>query len=247
MLQFGQNKEINVEEIFSTLMKRKRMVERFRFPYSTRQMYDLLMVACRAEVASRRREFVPDEGYMRHVADVARWLTGTDTTFGLFLCGNRGNGKTTLARALKSLYVFLHSDERRTTRDDGQFPKPGFEIITAKELVLLAKAFSNRTRDNMSDVGRYRRLRDVEVLCIDDLGTEPQESLHYGEYVNAAMDMISYRYNEQLCTMATSNLAPDEIRKYYDERFADRLREMMHIVDFGNEPSFRTLKTTITP
>lgn len=222
-------------------MNRKRMVARFRLPYTDRQVYDLLLAACASEVALRHRQFAATECYTRHIADVARWLTSSDTTFGLFLCGNRGNGKTTLMKALKSLYNYLHSDEGYTDRED-RFPSYGFEIITAKELVLLAKSYNNRTRDNVADVGRYKRLRDVEVLCIDDLGTEPRESLNYGDYVNAAMDMVSYRYEEQLCTMATSNLAADEIRTYYDERFADRFREMMHIVDFGNETSFRTIR-----
>lgn len=226
-------------------MKRKRMVARFRLPYTTSQTYSLLMAACQVEVTSRRRKFEVTDDYRRHVADVARWLTSEDSTFGLFLCGNRGNGKTTLMKALRSLYGYLHSDESYTSQE-ALWPPFGFEIITAKELVLMAKAYNNRTRENTSDVARYKRLRDVEVLCIDDLGTEPRESLNYGDYVNAAMDMISYRYEEQLCTMATSNLAATEIREYYDERFADRFREMMHIVDFGNEPSFRTVKPQTT-
>lgn len=217
------------------------MVARFRFPYTARQVYDLLLAACQSEVALRHRRFLASDKYMRHIADIARWLTSDDTTFGLFLCGNRGNGKTTMVKAMKSLYHYLHSDEGYNSHDDS-FPLHGFEIITAKELVLLAKSYNNRTRDNAADVKRYKRLRDVEVLCIDDLGTEPRESLNYGDFVNAAMDMVNYRYEEQLCTMATSNLAADEIRQYYDERFADRFREMMRIVDFGNETSFRTIK-----
>lgn len=218
------------------------MVTRFRFPYTPRQMYDMLLAACCAEVASRRREFVPSKDYLRHVADVAKWLTGTEPTFGLFLCGNRGNGKTTLVKALKTLYNYLHSDEGISS-GDGRYPLYGFEIITAKELVLLAKAYNNRTRDNSADVARYKRLRDVEALCVDDLGTEPSDSLNYGDFVNAAIDMISYRYDAQLCTMATSNLSATDISDYYDERFADRFREMMHIVNFGNEPSFRDVES----
>lgn len=41
--------------------------------------------------------------------------------------------------------------------------------------------------------------------------------------------------------LASSNLAASEIAEYYDERIADRFREMMHIVNFGQEPSFRKL------
>ena len=222
------------------LMSRKRMVERFRLPYTDQQACDLLLAACTAEVALRHRRFEATADFKRHIADIAQWLTSDDTTFGLFLCGNRGNGKTTMMKALKSLYNYLHSDERYRSREDC-IPSYGFEIVAAKELVLLAKSYNNSSRDNSADVQRYKRLRDVEVLCIDDLGTEPRESLNYGDFVNAAMDMISYRYEQQFCTMATSNLAASDIRSYYDERFADRFREMMHIVDFGNEQSFRTV------
>ena len=115
----------------------------------------------------------------------------------------------------------------------------GFVIITAKELVQYAKAFANPTKENAEAVAYFNKIRNIEVLCIDDLGAEPRESLHYGEIITAVTDIIHYRYQEQFCTIATSNLSGKEIGKYYDARLADRLREMAHIVNFGNEPSFR--------
>ena len=93
--------------------------------------------------------------------------------------------------------------------------------------------------DNTSDVARYKRLRQIEILAIDELGSEPKESIHYGDYVTAAMDMLSFRYEEQFCTLVSSNLTAKEIAEYYDERIADRFREMMLIINFGNEQSFR--------
>ena len=119
-------------------------------------------------------------------------------------------------------------------------PRKGFRMITAKELVQLAKAYNNPTKDNSKAVDDYRLARDIEILCIDDLGAEPHESMIYGDIVTAVTDIILYRYQEQYCTIATSNLSADEIAGYYDERFADRMREMCHIINFGNEPSFRT-------
>ena len=88
----------------------------------------------------------------------------------------------------------------------------------------------------------YHSALDAEILAIDDLGVEPSESMNYGDYVTAAMDILSYRYDRQLTTFATSNLAPSDIAHYYDERIADRFREMMLIVEFGNAPSFRKTK-----
>lgn len=215
------------------------MVERFRLPYTDKQVYSMLLASCRAEVASRWREFKNEDAYKKHIWDISKWLTSDSSTFGLFLCGGAGNGKTTIIRALRNLVNYLRSDEYNSQQTD--YPIPGYQIVSAKELVLLAKAYNNPTKDNGEDARRYKRLRDIEVLAIDDLGTEPRESIHYGDFVTAAIDMISFRYEEQLCTIVSSNLAAPDIAKYYDERIADRFREMMHIVDFGTEQSFRKL------
>lgn len=223
--------------MFSQLMRRKHTVTRFRLPYTPKQVYAMLYEACRVEVAHRHRQFFATEDYKRHLWDIAKWLTSDASTFGLFLCGGAGNGKTTILRALQNLVNYLRSDEGYSSETG--HPIKGYMIVSAKDLVLLAKAYNNPTRDNESDVYKFKRLRKMEILAIDDLGTEPRESIHYGDFVTAAMDVISYRYEEQYCTLASSNLAADEISKYYDERIADRFREMMHIINFGTEKSFR--------
>lgn len=199
----------------------------------------MLYASCRVEVENRHREFIATKGFKEHLWDISKWLTGNSSTFGLFLCGGAGNGKTTILKALRSVFWWLNSNEgiART----GRGTENGFILIPAKELVLLAKAYNNPTRDNSEEVSKYRRIRNIEILAIDDLGTEPRESVHYGDYVTAAIDVISYRYEEQFCTLVTSNLAANEISTYYDERIADRFREMMHIVNFGTEQSFRRL------
>lgn len=214
------------------------MTPRFRLPYTKEQVYTMLYAACRAEVESRHRTFKDAEQNKHHLWDIAGWLTGGDSTFGLFLCGGAGNGKTTILRALQNLLGLLRSDEGWSSKSD-EYPPRGYIFISAKELVQLAKAYNNPTRDNEAATHRYGKLRDIEILAIDDLGQEPKESIHYGDYVTAAMDIISHRYEQQLCTLVTSNLTPGEIATYYDERIADRFREMMHIVNFGTEQSYR--------
>ncbi len=221
-------------------MNRKIMTTRFRLPYTDEQVYTMLYASCRVEVENRHREFIATKSFKEHLWDISKWLTGKSSTFGLFLCGGAGNGKTTILKALRSLFWLLNSNGG-ITRTGMEFPEKGFILITAKELVLLAKAYNNPTRDNCEEVAKYRRIRNIEILGIDDLGTEPRESVHYGDYVTAAIDVLSYRYEEQFCTLVTSNLAANEIATYYDERIADRFREMMHIVNFGTEQSFRRL------
>ena len=238
MIKLDPKAEINAEVIFSNLMKRKHMVTRFRLPYTAKQVYAMLYEACRVEVAHRHREFNATEQYKKHLWDISNWITSEASTFGLFLCGDAGNGKTTILRALQNLINYLRSDEGYNSNADA-YPIRGYMMVSAKELVLLAKAYNNPTRDNTSDVARYKRLRQIEILAIDERGSEPKESIHYGDYVTAAMDMLSFRYEEQFCTLVSSNLTAKEIAEYYDERIADRFREMMLIINFGNEQSFR--------
>ena len=218
------------------------MATRFRLPYTTTQVYTMIYQACRVEVTHRHRIFCDTQEYRKHLWDIALWLTSKDSTFGLFLCGGAGNGKTTILRALQNLIAYLRSDEPYSSKQITKH-EPGYIFISAKELVMLAKAYNNPTVENRAEVNRYKRLRSIEILAIDDLGQEPKESIHYGDFVTAAMDIISFRYEEQLCTLISSNLSAAEIATYYDERIADRFREMMCIINFSNEKSFRKTST----
>ncbi len=87
--------------MFSRLMSRKRTATRFRLPYTAKQVYAMLYAACQVEVVNRHREFVVTDEYKKHLWDISQWLTSKDSTFGLFLCGGAGNGKTTILRALQ--------------------------------------------------------------------------------------------------------------------------------------------------
>lgn len=197
----------------------------------------MLHASCRVEVESRNREFRATQEYMGHIDDAAKWLTSDTPTFGLYLCGSKGNGKSTLVRALQSLVQWLKSNEPWQEDVSWLFPRPGFRMINAKEVAMLAKAYCSQSIP--ADSAQYKKLRDSEVLAIDDLGAEPLETLDYGNVITAIPDIVSHRYDNQLCTIATSNLAASEIKGRYGDAFADRFREMMHIISFGNEKSFR--------
>lgn len=239
MIQINPTKELSVEAICSQLLKRKRIATRFRFPYTDKQVYCLLLGACEAEVKHRHKVFDATQQYKQHLWDISKWLTSDDSSFGLFLCGSTGNGKTTIIKALKELFNWLTSDEPYSSAKSVEFPIRGYKIVSAKDLVRYAKAYNNPTKDNTEDVNQFKLIRDIEILAIDDLGTEPRESIHYGDFVTAAMDILSYRYDEQLCTLCTTNLGAEDIETYYDKRIKDRFREMMLIINFKDESSFR--------
>lgn len=239
MIKLDPKQEIDVEAIYSHLLKKKNIPTRFRLPYTAKQVYAMLYAACKAEVVARMRQFTDTAEYKTHIWDIAKWLTSNENTFGLFLCGDKGNGKTTLVQALQSLYFYLHSGECGENREP---PYSGFRIVTAKHLMQLAKQANNPTKENAIATTEFNVLKDIEILCIDDLGTEPYENMSYGDIVTGVTDVILYRYQKQYCTITTTNLTAEEIASYYDERIADRFREMMHVVNFAKEPSFRTVR-----
>lgn len=58
--------------------------------------------------------------------------------------------------------------------------------------------------------------------------------LDYGNVLNPVVDLLSKRYDEQLFTIATTNITPDEIRSKYGNRIADRFNETMERIVFTN-------------
>ena len=50
--------------------------------------------------------------------------------------------------------------------------------------------------------------QDIDVLGLDDLGTEQSEVLDYGNVYTPVIDLLTKRYEEQLFTIITTNLTP---------------------------------------
>lgn len=175
-----------------------------------------------AEVEYRHRTFVSDDYTTQHIQSAARWLTEPCPKLGMLLCGQCGNGKSTLVRAIRSLIQLLYHS---SSYDDQRY----LRIVDAKEVVAIAKA----------DYRQFTDLCKLDMLTIDDLGIEPSEVLDYGNVLNPAIDLLTRRYNDQLFTVVTTNLTPQQIREHYGDRIADRFNEMMARIVFNN-PSYRT-------
>lgn len=194
------------------------MKPRFRLPMSAEQAYDCLLAAVMAEVEFRYRRFYVNDDTKAQLHQMANWLTSSSSKFGILLCGECGNGKSTLLKAFQQLLNYL------------SIPNPngignyGIQITDAKNVAFLGR----------SDYPAFIKLSQKDMLGIDDLGTEPQEVMDFGNVVTPVIDLLSKRYDEQLFTIITTNLTPKQIRKCYGDRIADRLNEMVEKIVFNN-------------
>ena len=217
--------KIDVGQLKSILLQRKIMKPRFRLPMSAEQAYDSLLAATMAEVEFRHRSFYENDDAKAQLRQMANWITSGSSKFGILLCGECGNGKSTLLKAFQQLLNYLS-----IPNPNGHGCK-GIQITDAKFVAYLAR----------TDYPAFIRLTQQDMLGIDDLGTEPQEVMDYGNVVTPVIDLLTKRYDEQLFTIITTNLTPKQIREHYGDRIADRLNEMVEKIVFNNG-TYRTDK-----
>lgn len=216
--------KIDVAKLTSLLLHRKTIKPRFSFPLTYEQAYSVLLASYQAEVAYRHCEFIADKHLLASIAKLAKVLTDENSKFGIMFCGTCGNGKTTLVYAFRSALNYLNAlhlyDESKN-----------IIILGAKDIAAQSK-----------DYERFRTIRAYDMLAIDDMGREPKEVLDYGNVLSPIIDLLEYRYNEQLFTIITTNLQAEEIRERYKARIADRFNEMLEVIIF-EDGSFRTKKS----
>ena len=122
----------------------------------------------------------------------------------LLLTGGTGLGKTFLLRAMA---------ERLIERDVNVL------IISAYRMIeMLRKSYFDND-DSASE------LMDVDVLMIDDLGSEP---LMQNITVEQLFNLLNERQGRSLSTVISTNLEMPKFRERYTERVASRLRDSMN-------------------
>lgn len=208
--------KLNVEELKSRLLGRKTTKPRFRFPLTGEQAEDLLLAAYEAEVAYRKRAYIQDNAVLENVSKLAKFLISDNSKFGIMFAGVCGNGKTTLLYALRSA-ISLLSDCK------GFEGRPSLSVVDAKDVALYAR-----------DLQGFKELKSRPMVAIEDMGREPTEVLDYGNVLNPVIDLLEYRYNEQLFTAITTNLTAEQITQKYGRRIADRFNEMLEVIVFKN-------------
>ncbi len=226
-------KLVPIGEELKLMASRKKIGKpRFRFPTTAQDAYQLIGAFYNAEVERRGRRCVFSDFTLDKIWKVAQILTSDNPKFGLIFTGQVGNGKTTLLYAVNDAARHLADQRKIDPAEYGYQYKSdfGIDLFSAKQLVQIAK----------TDWKRFEIIAAKPMLAVDELGEEPKTVLEYGNAINPIIDLFEYRYNHQKFTVITTNLDPEEISEKYGARIADRFREMLSMVVFGNEKSYRT-------
>ncbi|MBR3494982.1 MAG: ATP-binding protein [Clostridia bacterium] len=91
---------------------------------------------------------------------------------------------------------------------------------------VLTSAFQSLTAFRRAEFDRddadWQSLCEVQVLLLDDLGSEP---LYQNVTVEQFYQLIEQRMQARLCTVISTNLTKEELKSRYTERIASRLTD----------------------
>ncbi len=90
----------------------------------------------------------------------------------------------------------------------------------------------------LHDYPKFRQLCIEPMLIIEDMGKESREVQTFGNVHYPLCELLERRYDLQLFTIVTSNVAPPKVKELYGQRVSDRLREMFCAIEFKSN-SFR--------
>lgn len=149
------------------------------------------------------------------------WLTGSKNfeghtiSKGIMLTGPFGTGKTLIIKTLIELYSDL----------------TGYNINAYNSLKIPAMVKEFGTKN-------YEK----KPMFIDEIGRETQEVNDYGTKIKPIIELLSYRFNNNALTFATTNFDRDELIKIYKSYLATRIGTMMNIFELKGDSKRPKLK-----
>lgn len=173
------------------------------------------------EVEKRGHEYISNKDTEMYIVKISNWLKSPKRKTGLFLNGECGNGKTTMANALGSLIRIIQD---RSVED----PRKRNYLLSES-----ATDIADYARQELKE--KLRGIRSTPILHIDDMGVEPSAMKVWGNEVSPITDILYYRYDNMLFTLVTSNLNDEDIFDRYGHRIGDRFYEMFDVLQFENQ------------
>lgn len=196
-------------------------VKRIRFDTTPEIAYRALLGWYQVHVETRYCDFQYDTYVRQQIEEIAKFMTQKIPPLGLILCGTTGNGKTTMARAMYSLFKAINTQGFFNYM--GADFKFGIRGLTATEICEVARAEKQSIID---------WLKKVPILIIDDLGEEPKEVLVFGTPKYPIREILEARDKNQVYTVITTNLTANELPDRYGWRVVDRFRDSYKQIPF---------------
>jgi DNA replication protein DnaC len=155
------------------------------------------------------------------VADVRRFVDEIDSRIdagrGLWLFGDTGTGKTTLAMLIS-----------KAALEAGR----SVAIYSLPKLLARIRRTYDAEPGGDSYLGFFERLTSVDLLHIDDLGAEKRSDW----VLEQLYALINERYETQRAVLITTNLPHDDLEDQIGRRTVSRLTEMCDEVPlFGDD------------
>lgn len=164
--------------------------------------------------------FTIDEDNKQTYKNLLTWCLSQgplDINKGIYLWGNTGTGKTLALAVLRNVcrYFNIRADY------GGEVHGLAWTTVHANEIC-----------DEYEENGNLSSWVDIPCLCINDLGTEPAETLYMGNRRRVLRTILEQRADRaDRLTLITSNYPPnaEEISDMYGARVVSRINQMFNI------------------
>ncbi len=145
----------------------------------------------------------------------------------LYFCGPTGTGKTFMSNC-----IAMELMERETT----------VLYMTAPVLFSITSEYRQRffKEDGYRDE-TYDNLQNVELLIIDDLGTEALTAARYAEFLTILNTRHANNLTRPCKTLISTNIELKRLREHYDERVVSRIIGSFDMFKFVGE-DIRSIK-----
>lgn len=190
---------------------------------ATEDCNQAIQFSFRMEIKLRSPRVYRDEKQQKAISTIGNWLTTKGYKSGILLQGAMGNGKTTMLRALRKLISHL---------DLSDLILPGAN--SERKLNLWVVDATKISSSYLEDRDLFQRYKEATFLAVDDLGVENDVVRQYGNLHSPFGELLSYRYENRLPTIITTNLLTEHIEKIYGTRIAERIMEMTKKIVFSD-------------
>jgi len=232
----GEFKDIDAQALLDKIGQAEifRKVKRKEIPYTTNSFLKVFVGIGKIYTPN----FVMDKDNSFTYSNIVAWALGHpfkcyspdgksvidgDTAKGLYIYGNTGTGKSLALRILDVLCQ-----------------KCGITVQFSNHSVILGwdNTRSTDITNAYAQNGDSKKYIDNYIQCIQDLGSEPHETLYMGNRVNVLRQVLEARGDRQdRLTLITSNYQLSEIDSdgMYGNRVASRLVAMCNFFFLGGK------------